>query len=146
MPMDGNADSSGRSARRLSVMLIPALAAGLFGAVIPVVHADCARPTVAASERRVRVRHPFTVRGEDWAEGCNDTTTCSIGCLGCSRGEPSPPARDIQPHIGRRAAPVPRRIVDPAGLFFDGSFDCEIEMRTTADYGLKGNRRTRRRP
>lgn len=53
----------------------------------------------------------------------------------------------VQPtHIGRRAAPVPRRIVDPAGLFFDGSFDCEIEMRTTADYGLKGNRRTRRRP
>ncbi len=28
----------------------------------------------------------------------------------------------------------PLEIVDPAGLFFDGAVDCEIEMHTTADY------------
>ena len=122
MAVDRDTHTSGRSARRLRVMLIPALAAGLFGAVIPVVHADCAQPTVNPSGHRVRVHDPFTVRGEDWAEGCNDTTTCSIGCLGCSGGEPSPPARDIQ------------LILQPADAAQDG---VGVQLATGIDAGAE---------
>ena len=73
-----------------------ALAAAAFGTAIPIVRADCAQPTIDTSELRVRGRAPITVRGESWAEGCSDTESCTVGCLGCPGDEPSPPARDIQ--------------------------------------------------
>jgi hypothetical protein len=40
----------------------------------------------------------IVVRGLYWAAECNDTTSCTVGCLGesCSGGEKSPPETDLQ--------------------------------------------------
>ena len=82
--------------RNLLLVVATAVMASATGTFSSVSHASCASPMVE-TVKTAKPGEVIVVRGLYWAAECNDTTSCTVGCLGesCSGGEKSPPETDL---------------------------------------------------